>query len=385
MSGLLETIEANTGWALGTWHWEKLACEVPNPYKSMPQTKFYIGEEDDIAIWEPAKKGDFSIKSAWEFWRVADVETDRLQWVWYKVIPTKIQVFNWKVWKNIITVDSTIAKFVCLPSKCSCCENNQYEIIDHLLVNGELATKIWRHFSSINFIQNQSYWTKQGTWLQGAKKTSQMGVECMRNSALLVANNYSDSISIQILQLQNRKALHRRVTVVRWIKPPAGFFKLNTDGSSVNGACGAGGIVRNYKGEMMPFRRVQHPLHFDYINNLWFIEQAQHEIDTYGTDESGNLKLFSFRNMKEKCIQKFERNVSLKCLRNNWLNLKKKYKNWVTLTQLAGECYNEVTGTFSLIEPEWVEILEVLPEARVFKHDVLRHREKMTLLFSSMI
>ncbi|KAF6148759.1 hypothetical protein GIB67_019367 [Kingdonia uniflora] len=63
----------------------------------------------------------------------------------------------------------------------------------------------------------------------------------------------------------------------------------------------------------MPFRRVQYPLHFDHINNLWFIEQAQHEIDTYGTDESGNLKLCSFRNMKEKGIQKFERNVSLSC------------------------------------------------------------------------
>ncbi|KAF6176837.1 hypothetical protein GIB67_026524 [Kingdonia uniflora] len=111
----------------------------------------------------------------------------------------------------------------------------------------------------------------------------------------------------------------------------------------------------------MPFRRVQHPLHFDHINNLWFIEQAQHEIDTYGTDESGNLKLCSFRNIKEKDIQKFERNVSLTCLRNNWLYLKKMYKNWVTLKKLVGDCYNEVTDTFSFTEPEWVEILEVLP------------------------
>ncbi|KAF6169037.1 hypothetical protein GIB67_038534 [Kingdonia uniflora] len=40
----------------------------------------------------------------------------------------------------------------------------------------------------------------------------------------------------------------------------------------------------------MPFIRVQHPLHFDYVKDLWFIEKAQYEIDTYGTDESGNLK-----------------------------------------------------------------------------------------------
>ncbi|KAF6146712.1 hypothetical protein GIB67_008998, partial [Kingdonia uniflora] len=73
----------------------------------------------------------------------------------------------------------------------------------------------------------------------------------------------------------------------------------------------------------MPFRRVQHPLHFDCVKDLWFIEQAQYEIDTYGTDESGNLTLCSFKNMKEKGIQKFERNVSLKCLTNRWLYLKK--------------------------------------------------------------
>ncbi|KAF6166958.1 hypothetical protein GIB67_030651 [Kingdonia uniflora] len=44
-----------------------------------------------------------------------------------------------------------------------------------------------------------------------------------------------------------------------------------------------------YKIELMPLSRVQYPLHFDYVKDLWLIEQAQYEIDTYGTDESGNL------------------------------------------------------------------------------------------------
>ncbi|KAF6163691.1 hypothetical protein GIB67_036151 [Kingdonia uniflora] len=81
----------------------------------------------------------------------------------------------------------------------------------------------------------------------------------------------------------------------------------------------------------MPFIRVQHPLHFDYVKDLWFIKQAQYEIDTYGTDESDNLKLSSFRNMREKGIQEFERDVTLKCLRHRWWYLKNNYKNWVTL------------------------------------------------------
>ncbi|KAF6138467.1 hypothetical protein GIB67_022501 [Kingdonia uniflora] len=45
---------------------------------------------------------------------------------------------------------------------------------------------------------------------------------------------------------------------------------------------------------------------FDYYKDLWFTEQAQYEIDTYGTDGSDNLKLSSLRNMKDKSIQEFE-------------------------------------------------------------------------------
>ncbi|KAF6167584.1 hypothetical protein GIB67_031167 [Kingdonia uniflora] len=94
----------------------------------------------------------------------------------------------------------------------------------------------------------------------------------------------------------------------------------------------------------MPFSRVQHPLHFDYVKDLWFIEQAQYEIGTYGTDESDNLKLSSIGNMMEKGTQEFKRNVSLKCLRNRWLYLMNKYQNCVTLKNQAGEYYNKFEG-----------------------------------------
>ncbi|KAF6143066.1 hypothetical protein GIB67_041134 [Kingdonia uniflora] len=334
MRGMLETVMANTSWVVGkddlsfwhdnwtgkgplrdlypddieqnikinevinnsgTWYWEKLHYEVHDHWKIILQNKFQLREELDKAIWDPARNGDFSIKSSWEFWRTADQETERLQWIWHKVVPTKIQVFYWKMWKNIIPVDGVVSKLVCLPSKCSCFIDSKCEDSDHLFVRGELATHIWSHFSrfcGVKMVANQTYWARQGTWFKAANKSTQMGVargilpglicweiwkarckfryeeteirhdllireitscvqDCLKNVTLNVDKNFSDTISIQLLQLHTITVLVRKTIVVRWCKPPVGFFKLNTNGSIADNLCGAGGIVRNSRGVMV--------------------------------------------------------------------------------------------------------------------------------------
>ncbi|KAF6173096.1 hypothetical protein GIB67_004199 [Kingdonia uniflora] len=138
----------------------------------------------------------------------------------------------------------------------------------------------------------------------------------------------------------------------------------------------------------MPFIKVQHPLFFDYVKDLWFIVQAQYEIDTYDTDESANLKLSLFRNMRERGIQEFERDVTLKSLRNRWRYLKNKYKNLVTLKQLAGEGYNEVTGTFNLTKLRTVQVHLlyhlVNSEAKKYKTAPLQRRYLLEKLFNGL-
>ncbi|KAF6141656.1 hypothetical protein GIB67_001208 [Kingdonia uniflora] len=286
----------------GVWHWKKLIYDIPQLYKVRLQNKFKIGTDDDKAIWEPAKSGDFTIKAAWDFWRIADTETNRLQWIWHKVLSPKIQVFNWKIWKCIIPVDvdDVVGKLIYLPSKCSCCLNSQVESIDHLLVNGDMKNAIWGHFSrvcGVRLIYNQTYWARQGTSLQMANKCTQMGVvkgvlpaiicwkiwtvrckfryeevvfnqediimsiinclqdclrnkrlNCLRNKKLAADLNFSDSLSALTLKLKAPKPVVKRMIVVRWLKPPVGYFKLNTDGSSVGNSGGEGGIVRNHGG-----------------------------------------------------------------------------------------------------------------------------------------
>ncbi|KAF6139630.1 hypothetical protein GIB67_033634, partial [Kingdonia uniflora] len=60
---------------------------------------------DDQATWALSDDGNFSIKTAWNFWRISVAKIDRMKWLWFKVLPKKVQVFNWKVWKGVVTVD----------------------------------------------------------------------------------------------------------------------------------------------------------------------------------------------------------------------------------------------------------------------------------------
>jgi len=44
---------------------------------------------------------------------------------------------------------------------------------------------------------------------------------------------------------------HRTTTIVKWIKPPNMYVKLNSDGSCIQGGCGGGGLIRNSLGNLV--------------------------------------------------------------------------------------------------------------------------------------
>ena len=51
-----------------------------------------------------------------------------------------------------------------------------------------------------------------------------------------------------VLETNTKKVRH--LNQIQWLKPPAGWQKLNTDGSviSTNGLSGCGGLLRDYSG-----------------------------------------------------------------------------------------------------------------------------------------
>lgn len=44
---------------------------------------------------------------------------------------------------------------------------------------------------------------------------------------------------------------HRSYKLVKWVKSPPQYWKLDSDGSCVEGSCGAGGIIRDSEGKLI--------------------------------------------------------------------------------------------------------------------------------------
>ncbi|KAF6160104.1 hypothetical protein GIB67_018884, partial [Kingdonia uniflora] len=218
MKGLLATVDANTTWSLGkgemsfwfdNWtgegrfsellnlecmqqikvknavvnnnncNWQQLEHDIPTHWKQTLSHKFFLNEDDDAPLWGPSEKGDFTIKSAWNFWLREEELHDRMKWIWHHIISTKIQIFSWKAWKKIITVDELIQQRIPLVSRCCCCNIGITETLNHLLVQGEMAATVWAHFGNVCGVrqgENDSWGTRQGLWFQTVDTRTQMGI-----------------------------------------------------------------------------------------------------------------------------------------------------------------------------------------------------------------
>lgn len=59
---------------------------------------------------------------------------------------------------------------------------------------------------------------------------------------------FLDKVGLQRLHLPIIQVCHRPGQWLRWDPPSYGTFKLNTDGSSIDGKCAGGGIIRDCYG-----------------------------------------------------------------------------------------------------------------------------------------
>ncbi|KAF6145533.1 hypothetical protein GIB67_037566, partial [Kingdonia uniflora] len=123
--GLIETVKTNTAWVLGkgdisfwfedstgngalcdctatsihqqikvnevldengVWHWESLQAELSATLEDSLTHKFKLREEEDKPIWAESIDGNFTTKSAWNFWRTKDPLFCRADWIWHAFI-----------------------------------------------------------------------------------------------------------------------------------------------------------------------------------------------------------------------------------------------------------------------------------------------------------
>ncbi|KAF5449942.1 hypothetical protein F2P56_030338 [Juglans regia] len=131
--------------------------------------------------------------------------------------------------------------------KCHCCIAGHYEDINHVLIEGDFPKHIWSFFGNLFGLPVGSNSKLQvSSWFRHAQANSQE-----------IENPYSlssyDAMILEALQIQPVLLKVRQCKLIKWHKPPSGWFKLNTDGSSLGnpGASGIGGVIRNDQGRLM--------------------------------------------------------------------------------------------------------------------------------------
>ncbi|KAK0581732.1 hypothetical protein LWI29_017271 [Acer saccharum] len=249
----------------------------------------------DISIWKPASDGTFSTSSAWETVRRRGDNFVWKDWFWHSLLPKRISICIWKAWFMCLAVDDRVKdKGISMASACDCCVQRSQETIDHVLSVGDVAADIWRRASVIFGIPFQRVlpWKNRVTnWFYYARNSSIKGVligllpclitwclwnrrckarmegvyqgadQIWRSVRYWVRSLAEDKVSsrdlnstdffiMKELQIQHHKVFARPGKFFSWTKPPAGWIKLNCDGSCRGNPSnsGGGGVIRDCHG-----------------------------------------------------------------------------------------------------------------------------------------
>ncbi|XP_075095479.1 uncharacterized protein LOC142173737 [Nicotiana tabacum] len=250
----------------------------------------------DTPICMPTTNENFSTSSAWDITRQHKEPDHFIYNIWHKSTPFNMFFLVLKMLKNKLPFYNIITRIgIEVDTKCCCCcADAKDETIHHTFLDGNLARIIWNVFGiplgipwEPGSIRTQmiKWWTvkpKNGLhkdllkiipifilweiWKArcanryGKKKVSKVKVihHIFYHIKWIVSKTNSTIQWIwkwQELTKQITSSSHKiECIIVKWIRPPMGWIKLNTDGShnSVD-SIGAGGIIRdnnekNYNG-----------------------------------------------------------------------------------------------------------------------------------------
>ncbi|XP_042944671.1 uncharacterized protein LOC122278558 [Carya illinoinensis] len=201
-----------------------------------------------------------------------------------------------KAWHKALSVDDRLRRVgIPIVSKCDCCCVGHYEDINHVLFEGDFPRKIWLTFSNLFGLPMGRNWEQHvSSWFRRAKSSSQVGyivglmpviitwrlwrqrclarMEGSLESYDMVIKSISfwvrslglmgekfhtlsrfDGMILEALCIRPMPLKERTCKVVQWHKSPLGWFKLNTNGSSLGnpGSCGTGGVIRHATGQLV--------------------------------------------------------------------------------------------------------------------------------------
>ncbi|XP_019231693.1 PREDICTED: uncharacterized protein LOC109212501 [Nicotiana attenuata] len=106
-------------------------------------------EELDKPVWSLDTRGQFTVKTAWEYLRRRRDPALCYSNMWVKGLPFKISFFMWKLWKGKLPLDDTMRRMgYFMPSKCRCCVFPKEGTVSHVFYRSYTASRVWSYFFS---------------------------------------------------------------------------------------------------------------------------------------------------------------------------------------------------------------------------------------------
>ncbi|KAH0712259.1 hypothetical protein KY289_008218 [Solanum tuberosum] len=209
-----------------------------------------LSGEVDKPWWTKSSNGKFTVKSAWDILRNRSISNNDFKKLWVEGLPFKINFFGWRVWTQRVPVAAFISSWDPNCSDlCRCCRVPVRESIEHLFLSGELTAFIWDYYARAAGLP--------GPWVQ-VKQTMKKWWDFQGNSRVKMVYQAMPNIILWFLWKRRNTILHGG-KVVRWIPPPVGWLKCNTDSASRGnpGPSSVAFCVRNHDGNLVGAKGLQ--------------------------------------------------------------------------------------------------------------------------------
>jgi len=243
-------------------------------------------------VWMPSTYGKFCFSSAYDCLRPKAGSTLSSSCIWGGGIPPKVSILMWKLLRRLLPFPDVIERFgFCVPSVCPFCLGASASL-EHCLLLCDRVQQIWQHFGWIFGLSMSNASSVRATchiWWLFSSPNSAVGclarllpslilwqlwvsynesihngstfsilgtIKRIKHESMLISlsrpihcRDTSDSVLISQGLIARFSATPRKTTIwIKWLAPPSGRLKLNTDAIlSANGAAG-GACLRDSHG-----------------------------------------------------------------------------------------------------------------------------------------
>ncbi|XP_027178138.1 uncharacterized protein LOC113777304 [Coffea eugenioides] len=257
---LVAEFYSDTGWSI-----DKLKQWVLDHVIARIGQQWLFPELADDMVWIPSASRHFSVNSTWECLRQTRSSATLFRMIWNEILPLKVSFFAWRVLHNWLPLDATIrTRGVVLASCCHCCRQEE-ESLNHLFLQGPVASRVWEHFGRRFGILDVVRYSLSSVWMSWNRARFEnlafdaQQVIVMINSfvdqlgaaGILKAPPFKGDSDVPWAAWVGRRARRVECRAVSWQRPPLHHYKLNTDAIVYQGRASGGGLLCDTSGNLI--------------------------------------------------------------------------------------------------------------------------------------